>query len=168
MNTQKTVNERIAKVALKNQEVNLGIDDYKNASKQINKLYEELRMINARAKKFSAELIEFRKQAGQISVDAEKTLSNAKSQLKEDLQKAKDLGVNTKVIQDPYNSDNGTVISADEFAEGLRNQYLLNKFFMKTEDERIPMPIGEIYVMEDGSMLVVEEEGVIASISAEC
>lgn len=104
MNTQKTVNERIAKVALKNQEVNLGIDDYKNASKQINKLYEELRMINARAKKFSAELIEFRKQAGQISVDAEKTLSNAKSQLKEDLQKAKDLGVNTKVIQDPYNS----------------------------------------------------------------
>ena len=28
MNTQKTVNERIAKVALKNQEVNLGIDAY--------------------------------------------------------------------------------------------------------------------------------------------
>ena len=104
MNTEKRVNERLQKIALKNQEVNLGIDDYKNASKQITKLYEELRMIDARAQKFSAELIEFRKQAGQISVDAEKILSNAKSQLKEDLQKAKDLGVNTKVIQDPYNS----------------------------------------------------------------
>ena len=104
MNTQKTVNERIAKVALKNQEVNLGIDDYKNASKQITKLVEELRMINARAQKFSAELIEFRRQAGQISVDAEKILSNAKNQLKEDLQKAKDLGVDTKVIQAPYDS----------------------------------------------------------------
>ena len=37
--------------------------------------------------------------------------------------------------------------------------------FIVTEDERIPMPIGE-YMMEDGSMLVVDEEGGIASINA--
>jgi hypothetical protein len=104
MNTQKTVNERIAKVALKNQEVNLGIDDYKNASKQITKLGEELRMINARVQKFSAELIEFRKQAGQISVDAGRIMSNVENQLKEDVQKAKDLGVDINVIRAPYNS----------------------------------------------------------------
>lgn len=104
MNTEKRVNERIAKVALKNQQVNLGIDDYENASKQLEKLAEELRMINTRAQKFSAELIEFRKQAGQISVDAGRIMSNAENQLKEDLQKAKDLGVDAKVITSPYKS----------------------------------------------------------------
>ena len=63
MNTQDRVNQRLGKIALKNQQVDLGIDDYKNASKQITKLVDELRMINAKAQKFSAELIEFRKQA---------------------------------------------------------------------------------------------------------
>lgn len=67
--------------------------------------------------------------------------------------------LNTKVELEDRKLDNGTVIFADEFAEG-------QPVFIVTEDERIPMPIGE-YNMEDGSMLVVEEEGVIASISAE-
>lgn len=67
--------------------------------------------------------------------------------------------LNTRVELEDRKLDNGTVIFADEFAEG-------QPVFIVTEDERIPMPIGE-YNMEDGSMLVVEEEGVIASISAE-
>ena len=67
--------------------------------------------------------------------------------------------LNTRVELEDKKLDNGTVISADEFAEG-------QPVFIVTEDERIPMPVGE-YMMEDGSMLVVEEEGVIASISAE-
>lgn len=67
--------------------------------------------------------------------------------------------LNTRVELEDRKLDNGTVISADEFAEG-------QPVFIVTEDERIPMPIGE-YVMEDGSMLVVEEEGVIGSIKAE-
>ena len=67
--------------------------------------------------------------------------------------------LNTRVELEDKKLDNGTVISADEFAEG-------QPVFIVTEDERIPMPVGE-YNMEDGSMLVVEEEGVIASISAE-
>ena len=64
--------------------------------------------------------------------------------------------LNTRVELEDRKLDNGTVISADEFAEG-------QPVFIVTEDERIPMPIGE-YMMEDGSMLVVEEEGVIAAI----
>lgn len=66
--------------------------------------------------------------------------------------------LNTRVELEDRKLDNGTVISADEFAEG-------QPVFIVTEDERIPMPIGE-YVMEDGSMLVVEEEGVIAAIKS--
>ena len=66
--------------------------------------------------------------------------------------------LNTRVELEDRKLDNGTVISADEFAEG-------QPIFIVTEDERIPMPVGE-YAMEDGSMLVVEEEGVIASIQA--
>jgi hypothetical protein len=66
--------------------------------------------------------------------------------------------LNTRVELEDRKLDNGTVISADEFAEG-------QPVFIVTEDERIPMPVGE-YNMEDGSMLVVEEEGVIGAIKA--
>ena len=66
--------------------------------------------------------------------------------------------LNTRVELEDRKLDNGTVISADQFAEG-------QPVFIVTEDERIPMPIGE-YMMEDGSMLMVEEEGVIAAIKA--
>ena len=67
--------------------------------------------------------------------------------------------LNTRVELEDRKLDNGTVISADEFAEG-------QPVFIVTEDERIPMPVGE-YQMEDGSMLVVEEEGVIGAIKAQ-
>jgi len=67
--------------------------------------------------------------------------------------------LNTRVELEDRKLDNGTVISADEFAEG-------QPVFIVTEDERIPMPIGE-YMMEDGSMLVVEEEGVIGAINVQ-
>lgn len=52
--------------------------------------------------------------------------------------------------------DNGTVLEADEFAPD-------NTVFIVTEDERVPLPIGE-YTFEDGTMLVVAEEGVIGKI----
>ena len=53
--------------------------------------------------------------------------------------------------------DNGTVIEAEAFEA---NQ----EVFIVTEDERIALPIGE-YEMEDGRILVVAEEGVIAEIN---
>ncbi len=55
-------------------------------------------------------------------------------------------------------ADGETTIEADEFAEG-------QSVFVLTEDARIPLPVGE-YQLEDGQILVIEEEGVIASVSA--
>ena len=52
--------------------------------------------------------------------------------------------------------EDGTIISADSFDIG-------NEVFIVVEDERQPMPIGE-YVFADGTLLVVEEEGIIARI----
>lgn len=66
--------------------------------------------------------------------------------------------LNTRVELEDRKLDNGTVISADEFAEG-------QPVFIVTEDERIAMPVGE-YQMEDGSILVVEEDGMIAAIKS--
>ena len=54
--------------------------------------------------------------------------------------------------------ENGTVLEADAFESG-------NEIFILTEDEKVAVPQGE-YLMEDGRMLVVEEEGVIAEIKA--
>jgi hypothetical protein len=54
---------------------------------------------------------------------------------------------------------NGTVIEAQEFKEG-------EAVFIVTEDEKVAMPIGE-YEMEDGSILVVTEEGVIGGAKEE-
>jgi len=52
--------------------------------------------------------------------------------------------------------ENGTVIEADEMAAG-------KEVFIVTEDERVALPVGE-YTLEDGQALIVEEEGIIASI----
>ena len=52
--------------------------------------------------------------------------------------------------------DNGTILEADEFTVD-------GTVFIVTEDERVPLPIGE-YSLEDGTSLVVAEEGVIGSI----
>ena len=49
---------------------------------------------------------------------------------------------------------NGTVVEAEEFKKG-------EAIFIKSDDERIAMPVGE-YVLEDGKLLVVEEAGIIA------
>jgi hypothetical protein len=54
--------------------------------------------------------------------------------------------------------ENGTVLEADAFESG-------NEIFILTEDEKVAVPKGE-YLMEDGRMLVVEEEGVIEELSS--
>jgi hypothetical protein len=55
------------------------------------------------------------------------------------------------------NLENGTVIEAESFEGG-------KEVFIVTEDDRVPMPIGE-YTLEDGRSVVVKEEGLIDSIS---
>ena len=52
--------------------------------------------------------------------------------------------------------DNGTVLEAESFEAGA-------SVFIKTDDEKVALPIGE-YKLEDGRSLIVEEEGIIASI----
>ncbi len=54
--------------------------------------------------------------------------------------------------------ENGTVIESEEFAAG-------SEVFIVTEDEKVALPVGE-YNLEDGEILKVEEEGIIASIGA--
>ena len=54
---------------------------------------------------------------------------------------------------------NGTVLEAEEFSEG-------NSVFIITDDERVPLPVGE-YEMEDGRILVVGEVGKIGKIGLE-
>jgi len=55
--------------------------------------------------------------------------------------------------------ENGTVLEAEEFVAG-------QEVFIITEEDRIALPVGE-YQLEDGQILVVEEEGLIADIKAE-
>ena len=54
--------------------------------------------------------------------------------------------------------ENGTIIESEDFAAG-------SEVFIVTEDEKVALPVGE-YALEDGEMLKVEEEGIIASIGA--
>jgi hypothetical protein len=50
--------------------------------------------------------------------------------------------------------ENGTVVEAESFEQG-------KEVFIKTEDEKVAMPIGE-YNMEQGEVMLVKEEGIIA------
>lgn len=49
---------------------------------------------------------------------------------------------------------NGTVVEAEKFEKG-------EAVFIKSDEEKIALPVGE-YILEDGRLLVVEEEGLIA------
>lgn len=55
--------------------------------------------------------------------------------------------------------ENGTVLEADAFESG-------KEVFIRTEDEKVALPVGE-YELEDNRLLVVEEEGVIKEIKAQ-
>lgn len=50
--------------------------------------------------------------------------------------------------------ENGTLVESSSFKKG-------DEIFIITDDQKVAMPVGE-YVMEDGKLLVVEEEGIIA------
>ena len=52
--------------------------------------------------------------------------------------------------------ENGTVLEAEAFESG-------KEVFILTDDEKVAVPVGE-YQMEDGQILVVQEEGLIAEI----
>ena len=52
--------------------------------------------------------------------------------------------------------ENGTVLSADKFEAG-------NEVFIKTDDENVPLPMGE-YELSDNRILIVKTEGMIEEI----
>jgi hypothetical protein len=52
--------------------------------------------------------------------------------------------------------ENGTVLEAEAFEAG-------KEIFIVTEDDKVALPVGD-YTLEDGKMLVVAEEGIIAEI----
>ena len=62
----------------------------------------------------------------------------------------------TKVELEQRTLENGTVIEADSFEAG-------KEVFIITEEEKVALPAGE-YTLEDGKILKVEEEGIIASV----
>jgi len=52
--------------------------------------------------------------------------------------------------------ENGTTLTAEKFEAG-------EEIFIQTEDEKVPMPIGE-YELEDNRILIVKTEGMIEDI----
>tara|TARA_R110001632_G_scaffold120942_1_gene233632 strand:+ start:1884 stop:2492 length:609 start_codon:yes stop_codon:yes gene_type:complete len=71
------------------------------------------------------------------------------------IEKIKDvLNLNEKVKLEQAKLENGTIIEAESYESG-------KEVFIVTEDDKVAMPVGE-YELEDATILVVEEEGVIA------
>ena len=62
--------------------------------------------------------------------------------------------LNLEVKLEEQKLENGTLVEADSFEKG-------KEIFIKTDDEKVAMPVGE-YILEDGRLLVVEVEGMIA------
>lgn len=81
-------------------------------------------------------------------------MKNASTILKNIMTK---LGMEVKLEQMKL-SDGVTVIEADSFEPNM------DVFIVAEDDQKIPLPIGE-YELEDGKLLVVEMEGVIASVN---
>ena len=66
------------------------------------------------------------------------------------------LGMEVEVELAQMKLENGTVIEAEAFEAE-------KEVFIVTEDEKVALPVGE-YELEDGKILVVTEEGIIAEI----
>tara|TARA_R100001443_G_scaffold602_2_gene2390 strand:- start:468 stop:1052 length:585 start_codon:yes stop_codon:yes gene_type:complete len=79
---------------------------------------------------------------------ATEILKNIKTFLGEEIQEE------VKVELAQAKLENGTLVESESFKAG-------DEIFIITDDEKVAMPVGE-YVMEDGKLLVVEEEGIIA------
>ena len=69
------------------------------------------------------------------------------------------VGLSEEIKLEQQTLDNGAVLEAESFEAG-------QEIFIVTEDEKVAVPVGE-YQMEDGRILVVAEEGLIAEIKAE-
>jgi len=64
--------------------------------------------------------------------------------------------LNIEVKLEDMKLENGTVITTESLEKG-------NEVFIVTDDEKVAMPVGE-YILEDGKLLIVEEEGIIADV----
>jgi len=61
--------------------------------------------------------------------------------------------LNLEVKLEEQKLENGTLVSAESFEKG-------KELFIVTDDEKVAMPVGE-YLLEDGRLVVVAEEGII-------
>jgi len=68
------------------------------------------------------------------------------------------VGLSEEIKLEQQTLENGTILEAESFEAG-------QEIFIVTEDEKVAVPVGE-YQMEDGRILVVAEEGLIAEIKA--
>lgn len=64
--------------------------------------------------------------------------------------------LNIEVKLEEMKLENGTIVSAESFEKG-------KEIFIVTDDEKVAMPVGE-YLLEDGKLVVVEEEGKIGDV----
>jgi len=69
------------------------------------------------------------------------------------------VGLSEEIKLEQQTLENGAILEAESFEAG-------KEIFIVTEDEKVAVPVGE-YQMEDGRILVVAEEGLIAEIKAE-
>ena len=64
--------------------------------------------------------------------------------------------LNIEVKLEEMKLENGTVVSAESFEKD-------KEIFIVTDDEKVAMPVGE-YLLEDGRLVVISEEGVIGDV----
>ena len=64
--------------------------------------------------------------------------------------------LNIEIKLEETKLENGTVVTAESFEKG-------KELFIVTDDEKVAMPVGE-YILEDGRLVVVEEEGIIGDV----
>ena len=64
--------------------------------------------------------------------------------------------LNIEVKLEEMKLENGTVVSAETFEKG-------SEIFIVTDDEKVAMPVEE-YILEDGRLVIVEAEGMIADV----
>lgn len=99
------------------EKVELALDDYKRLRREVFKVNEELRGTVSEYVSLKKKILDIRRKASKLSVAASKILQEGEKIAVDDLRKAKELGVDSNVVNQEYRPLQDAVSETERIAE---------------------------------------------------
>ena len=102
MNTQKQVFKKLFKEDLSSKRIELGVKDHEDFTNKLNSVEDGIKQLQTEISSYSEKMSALRKDLGKLSYAASDILKIAEKQVTDDINKAKDLGIDVQIFYKPY------------------------------------------------------------------